>query len=169
MESLKILLLSVGAAVAYGILQDQVTARVCVEYFTVGHPPVFHTDDPTTLAFGWGVIATWWVGVFLGVPLALAARAGSRPKLAARDLVKPLLVAMACVAVVAVIAGVVGFCDGRGLGHLSGKIPAEKHRAFMADAWAHAAAYAGGFLAGVVLWVWAWRRRGPVNRQPTLN
>src|SRR5438105_3328307 len=40
MESAKILLLSVATAVAYGIVQDQVTARVCVEYFTIGHPPV---------------------------------------------------------------------------------------------------------------------------------
>jgi hypothetical protein len=28
---------------------------VCVEYFTIGHQPIFHTDDPTLLAFGWGV------------------------------------------------------------------------------------------------------------------
>jgi hypothetical protein len=58
-ESLKIIVLCIVAAMVYGILHDQVTARVCVEYFTIGHPPIFHTDDPTLLAFGWGVIATW--------------------------------------------------------------------------------------------------------------
>jgi hypothetical protein len=58
-ESLKIILLCIVAAIVYGILHDQVTARVCVEYFTIGHPPIFHTDDPTLLALGWGVIATW--------------------------------------------------------------------------------------------------------------
>ncbi|MBN1395803.1 MAG: hypothetical protein JW959_12345, partial [Pirellulales bacterium] len=72
MEPLKILLLCVDAAIVYGVLHDQVTARVCVEYFTVGHPPVFATDSPTLLAFGRGFIATWWVGLILGV-LAIAA------------------------------------------------------------------------------------------------
>jgi hypothetical protein len=76
-ENLKIILLCVAAAIAYGVAHDQITARVCLEYFTVFHPPVFATQSPTALAFGWGVIATWWVGLFLGLLLALAARAGS--------------------------------------------------------------------------------------------
>lgn len=65
---------------AYGVLHDLVTAHVCVEYFTVGHPQLFEfeTDSPTLLALGWGVVATWWVGAGLGVPLALVARVGSR-------------------------------------------------------------------------------------------
>jgi hypothetical protein len=52
-----------------------VTARVCVEYFTVGHAPIFHTESPTLLAFWFGTMATWWVGLILGVLAALAARA----------------------------------------------------------------------------------------------
>jgi hypothetical protein len=39
-EHLKIILACVAAAIIYGILHDQITARVCVEYFTVFHPPV---------------------------------------------------------------------------------------------------------------------------------
>lgn len=50
MESLKIILLYILAAIVYGICHDQVTARVCVEYFTIGHPPIFHTDSPTLKA-----------------------------------------------------------------------------------------------------------------------
>jgi len=38
MEFLKIWLLCIVAAVIYGILHDQATARVCVEYFSVAHP-----------------------------------------------------------------------------------------------------------------------------------
>ena len=98
MESLKIILLCILAAVVYGILHDQVTARVCVEYFTIGHPPIFHTDSPTLLAFGWGVIATWWMGLILSIPAVLASRSGTRPKLKAADLVRPiacLLIVMA--------------------------------------------------------------------------
>ena len=68
MESLKIIALCIFSAVLYGILHDQVTARVCVEYFTIGHPPVFATESPTLLAIGWGIIATWWGRAVLGHP-----------------------------------------------------------------------------------------------------
>jgi hypothetical protein len=67
METVKIVLLCILSAIIFGILHDQVTARACVEYFTIGHPPIFDTDSPTLLAFGWGIIATWWVGLILGI------------------------------------------------------------------------------------------------------
>src|SRR5436190_782619 len=66
MQFLGIIAMCTGAAIVYGVVHDQVTARVCVEYFTIGHPPVFGTDDPTLLGLGWGVIATWWVGAVGG-------------------------------------------------------------------------------------------------------
>ncbi|MFI5379272.1 MAG: hypothetical protein ACHRHE_08245 [Tepidisphaerales bacterium] len=44
MKVLATILLCILAAVCYGIVHDQVTARICVEYFTIGHPPVFLTD-----------------------------------------------------------------------------------------------------------------------------
>ncbi|MEM9352649.1 MAG: hypothetical protein AAGA92_06530 [Planctomycetota bacterium] len=165
MQSLKIVLLAVTACVLYGVVHDQFTARICVEYFTVGHPPVFGTDDPTLLGLGWGVIATWWVGVLLGVPLALAARVGSRPKLAWRKLVQPLCVVMAVSAVLAIAAGAVGYFAASG-GQLTlwpamaDRLPPEKHVPFLVDLCAHNASYAGGFLGGAVLTVWVWRRRG---------
>jgi len=74
MQALAIIAMCVAMAVAYGIVHDQITVRICLEYFTVGHPPVFPTSDPTLLALGWGVIATWWVGLLLGILLACAAR-----------------------------------------------------------------------------------------------
>ena len=55
-----IVALALFAGIAYSILHDQVTARVCVEYFTVGHPRIFPTESPTLLAIGWGIVATWW-------------------------------------------------------------------------------------------------------------
>src|SRR5215475_10424584 len=89
-QTLKIILTCVAAAIIYGIVHDQVTARICIEYFTVFHPPAFATQSPTLLGLGWGIIATWWVGLFLGLLLALSARAGSRPKLSAVQLVRPI-------------------------------------------------------------------------------
>jgi hypothetical protein len=91
MRSLKIVLTCVIAAVLYGIIHDLVTAHICVEYFSVFHPPVFETNSPTLLALGWGVIATWWVGAFLGVLLAVSARLGNRNKIEARQLLRPIL------------------------------------------------------------------------------
>jgi hypothetical protein len=138
MESLKLLLLSVAAAVVYGILQDQITARVCVEYFTIGHPDIFGT------------------GVLLGVPLALVARRGSRPPLTADDLALPILLLIGCVGLLTLVAGIVGYFAAR-LGWvcllepLASRVPGEKHSAFLADLWAHSAAYLGGDAGGVVL------------------
>src|SRR5215475_1832807 len=99
MQALAIIALCIVSAVVYGILHNQVTARVCVEYFTIGHPPIFGTDDPTLLALGWGVIATWWVGLLLGVPLAVVAQAGDRPKRSVGSLVRPLAWLLAVMAV----------------------------------------------------------------------
>ncbi len=35
--------MSVAAAIAYGIAHDQITVRICLEYFTIGHSKVFPT------------------------------------------------------------------------------------------------------------------------------
>jgi hypothetical protein len=159
-----IVLLCVFAAVLYGILHDQITARVCVEYFTIGHPPVFATDDPTLLGFGWGVLATWWVGLLLGVALATAAGAGSRPKLVASQLVRPLAVMLIIVGACAIVAGSVGHWFARRgfvrlLEPLASRVPPEKHVAFLTDLWAHSTSYIGAFAGGAVLCVWAMRYR----------
>ena len=91
MEALKIVVLCLLTGALYGVLHDQVTARVCLEYFTVFHPDIFHTQSPTLLALGWGVLATWWVSLTLGILLAIAARAGSRPRVTAQSLLPKLL------------------------------------------------------------------------------
>jgi hypothetical protein len=165
MRPTAIVLLCVASAVAYGIVHDQVTARVCVEYFTIGHPPIFDTSSPTLLALGWGVIATWWAGMILGVPLAVAARAGTRPKRDLGSLVRPILTLLAVMAASAVSAGVVGWILARGgmirlVGPLAADVPATKHAAFIADLWAHSASYLIGFVGGVVVIARIWKSRG---------
>jgi hypothetical protein len=156
MESLKIVLMSILAAVVYGICHDQITARVCVEYFTIGHAPVFNTTSPTLLALGWGVIASWWMGAFLGVPITLASRLGPRPKLVAADLFKPVMILLATMAMCALLAGLIGYAaasTGRVwlVGSLQTRVPADRHVVFLADLWAHNAAYIVGFVGGFVL------------------
>src|SRR5678815_3097494 len=165
MKSLQIIVLGVASAVLYGILHDQVTARVCLEYFTVFHPPVFRTTSPTLLGLGWGIIATWWVGLPLGVLLALAARAGSsQPRLNVCDLFRPVIYLMIMVGAIASVAGISGWLLAMhgvvGLPEwLAASIPTARHARFMADWWAHSTSYVAGAVGGLGLSVVTWRRR----------
>ena len=159
MESLKIVLASVLAAILYGVVHDQFTARICLEYFTVWHPPVFHTHSVTLLALGWGVIATWWMGALLGVPLAIVARAGSRPKLNVRDLARPIGFLLLAMAVIALASGLAGFYWGRLDQSVAAFLPQDMHQRFLADAWAHTASYASGLVGGLALCAVAYRER----------
>ena len=168
-ESLKIVLVCVIAAVLYGIVHDQITARICLEYFTVFHPRIFVTQSPTLLAFGWGIIATWWMGAFLGVLLALAARAGSSPKLSAINLLKPIGKLLGLMAGSAVFAGLLGFVlTQQGIVSpplwVSHSLPRGAEARFMADWWTHNASYAVAFFGGIALCVLQYRRRTKVGK-----
>lgn len=157
------------------------TARICVEYFTVAHPPVFGgLTSPTLLAFAWGVIATWWAGAYVGVPLAIAARLGAWPKVAARDLVKPISALFVVMAVSAFAYGLVGWRRALVDEHLRasvGEFVSPDHAAaFVADWFAHSASYSVGFIGGALLWpyvvVTRWRRRAraaPSNNERQLS
>ena len=156
MKWFAIILMSIAACVVYGILHDQITARICVEYFTIGHPPVFRTADPTLLALGWGVIATWWVGAILGIPLACACRLGRWPQREPRTLLRPLLMLMACSFGLAIIAGLVGWTAASNgwvflVGSIADRVPADRHVLYIVDLWAHSASYLAGFVGGIAL------------------
>ena len=166
MQSLAIITLSVMAAIAYGVIHDQVTARICVEYFTIGHPQVLSvpTDDPTILACVWGVLATWWVGVGLGIPLAIAARAGARPKQTVGALIRPMALLLLGNAIFATLAGLIGYrAASRGwiqlFGDLADRVPPNKHVPFLVDLWAHNASYLGGLIGGIMVMIWTYHSR----------
>jgi hypothetical protein len=158
-ESLKIVCMCILAAVVFGIVHDQVTARICVEYFTVFHPPVFTTTSPTLLGLGWGVIATWWAGAIIGLLLLIAARFGSRPALNARDLFPSIAMLMAFMAICAAVFGIIGYLWAPLPVYLADMVPQAIHRRLLADWWAHSASYGSGFLGGLVLSVATWFRR----------
>ena len=169
MEFLKIVGFSLLAAICYGILHDQVTAHLCVEYFSIAHPPVFPTHSPFLLALGWGVIATWWVGLPLGLLAGAAARVGVGSQLSfaqVRNLILRLLLAMA---ICAAVSGATGAWLALGgnyplLDGWSALIPRAKWVAFSADQWAHLASYASGILGGLIVTGWiVWLR---LRRQP---
>jgi hypothetical protein len=160
MEFAKIVLTCIVASIIYGVVHDQVTARICIQYFTVFHPPVFATQSPTLLGIGWGIIATWWAGAIIGIPLAMAARDGSRAKLSAKQVMPLVLRLMIVMALCACIFGTIGFFFGAVPPDLAGELPLEMRRRFLADWWAHSASYASGFLGGLTLCAIVWLRRG---------
>ncbi len=164
MQFVRIWLLSIAAAIVYGIVHDQVTAHYCVEYFTIGHPPVFHTHSPALLAFGWGVIATWWMGAFLGFFVGVAATFGKYPELRISQLLKAMAALLLIMALCASVSGVGAYLAARAgritVFDFGGLLSPATALRFTADYWAHSASYAAGFFGGIGLCVWIfWRRR----------
>lgn len=171
MKPAAIILLCTLAAITYGVLHDQVTARLCIEYFTIGHPPIFGTENPTLLGLGWGIIATWWVGAGLGIGLAIAARAGRHPKAEPRALVRPLLLLLAMTAALAAASGLLGHIAATNrwiilVPRLADRIPEDRHVRFLAVGTAHTVSYAAGALGGLMLIVRTWRGRRPRAPRP---
>lgn len=164
MQAFFIVAVSVLAAISYGIIHDQITARICVEYFTIGHARLIDSDSPTVLALFWGVAATWWVGLPFGLGLAVAARAGRRPKLGVARIRRPLIMLLCWMFGIAFVAGLIGFLTARAgvfrlAGPLASRVPGHKHVAFLAVGWTHSASYLSGILGGMVLWIAVWRSR----------
>ena len=159
MEALKIVLACILAAILYGIIHDQFTARICLDYFTEFHPPIFATQSPTLLAFGWGIVATWWAGAIIGLLLAIAARFGSRPKMNLRQLAPLIPRLMLFMAICAVVFGSIGFFWAPLPQIVADSLPASMQRRFLADLWAHNASYGSGFLGSLTLCVIVWLRR----------
>jgi len=165
MQTVGIVITAILAAILYGIIHDQVTARICVEYFTIGHPRLIDSDSPTVLGLFWGIIATWWVGLPIGIGLAIAARAGRRPKLTCSRLIRPIGILLCGMFGVATLAGLVGYFTSIAgifnlVPQLASRIPEDKHIAFLTAGWAHSGSYLAGIIGGVILWIVTWKRRG---------
>lgn len=164
MKSAQIIAGCILTCVGYGIVHDNITARLCVEYFTIGHPPIFGTEDPTLLALGWGIIATWWVGAMLGIMISMAARAGSWPKMEPNEFVRPILLLVGISTVCAALAGIVGYIAAVNqwvwlMPHLADRIPEEKQIWFLVDLWIHGASYLAGLVGGLVITGYAVQQR----------
>jgi hypothetical protein len=169
MEALKIIAVCMFAAVLYGIVHDQITARVCLQYFTVLHPPIFHTESPTLLGIGWGAYATWPVGLFFGILFAIFARTGQQPQLKIADLIPMLVCLFILMALFALSCGLLGYFLGpmptepsyliRMTPAVRAAISPDLEHRFVADWWAHIASYAAGFCGGMTLCVFIYRRR----------
>lgn len=169
MKFLGIVLFSVLAAVAYGVVHDQITAHLCVEYFTIGHPQLIDSDSPVVLGLFWGGVGTWWVGAGLGVMLAATSRVGRWPKLEWKDHRRGMAWLLGVIAFLALMAGVA--VAGALMGHdpeemvdfTGAAVPPQVRRLFLVDAAVHLASYGAGFVGGLVLVVQTVLRRRRVG------
>jgi hypothetical protein len=168
MQKTKIVLLTLGAAMLYGVAHDQITARLCIEYFTLAHPLLFPVSSPTLLALCWGVAATLGVGLVLGFLLAQASQSPGLPGMPISRLYRPLLVVLGVTAAAAIMAGCVGFAlSERSVLVLTQlrpdawveTLPRSQQNRFIAVWFAHSASYLVGFVAGGVLIFRIWDHR----------
>jgi hypothetical protein len=181
-ECAKIYVGTVGAACICGIAGEQVTARVCPEFFSKG----FHSEyirlfqdcwlksallskSPTKMGLAWGILEPWWRSVLLSIPIVAASRLGSAPRLGWSHLVKPVAAAIGFMGASSIIAGMVGYDAAsatkksqqamRWQAIMAEGVPAAKLKLFVAAGYAHEAAYTSGTLAGLGVTGWALYKR----------
>ena len=166
-----LLLSAVAAAVAYGIVNDQVTSAVSWEYFYYGKEGYLALGEQTPpdrpalclQAAKVGAKATWTAGLVFGVAILLAnnPRRGL-PRLGYGRLYRLLPLVLAAAAVCGLAVGLLGY-----FGAFSGAFPEIvqaglwRPRRFMAAWSAHLGGYIGGFAgtAAAVCMVIRQRRR----------
>ncbi len=164
-QKAQVILLTMVAAIAYGVLHDEVTAHLCIEYFTAGHPRIFNTQSPALLGFCWGVVATFPLGAVIGAIFADVSQAGGAAPHPIGALARSLLLLLSFMALCALLAGILGFELAR---HSILSLPASfdslvapsRRARFMAVWFAHAASYLAGFAGSAWLAARIWRRRG---------
>lgn len=170
-------------AVGYGIVNNQITVRICADYFTKGHlekqvdtmftkkkitlatrDKLLNNDNPTFIGCWWGFAATWWVGLPLGVIAAAAMRLGGLPKLTMQDVAKPALLGMAGVLLAGWANGIhTYFTQDHQILHDTSYLEdvegADNKRLFNVDASIHNVGYLGGAVVGLGLCGYAVAKR----------
>jgi hypothetical protein len=151
----------VAAAILYGVLNDQVTSRISWEYFYYGkelEKVLGPQTPPDSFALSReaakiGAMATWSVGLLLGVAILMANNPRrNRAQLSFRDLLTLLPLVLAITIACAIIGGAVGWFGGLNWiaedfrDMWSAKIWRPQH--FMATYGAHLGGYAGGLIGG---------------------
>lgn len=155
-QSVLIILLCMTFSVLFGILHNQISARVSEEYFTVGHRALIHSTSPTLMGIAWGVNSTWWVGLSLGVLLAIAGRAGTAGKRTASSYVKPLILLFLVCGGSSILMGYIGYRLSSGgsipfLRGMSNAVELSRQPRYMAALWMHTTSYTVAAMGGLIL------------------
>jgi len=72
----------------YCLLHDQYMVRIAPTHFTIYHEPLWGIENPSLLAAGWAFRASVGPGLVLGMAALFLGRAGSKPKIAPRTMLK---------------------------------------------------------------------------------
>lgn len=167
-NSVKIILSAMLIAVVYGILHDQITARIYLEYFTVWHRHIIDSTDPTVVAFVWGIVATWWVGLGAGMVIAIASNIGGEPRFTVCDLIKPAIVLVIFISISAFIAGIIGYFASDFVAYLRwDRLSTGEDRRHIVVWFAHMASYNIGTLGVIFLFLYIIRKRIILARSMT--
>jgi len=160
LEFLKITAATTGAAILYGIVNDLFTAHICLEYFSEDFhkssldsmfpslsAELYRLQSPILYAFVWGTIATWWVGLPLGLPVGLAARAGrdSIP-VTWKDILPKMGIALGGTLVGSLLSGAYYY--------LNDPRPDSVEKRFDTDSAIHGTAYTLGVIMGIAASAW---------------
>ncbi len=161
----KVFLSCILAAIGYGVIHDEITAHLCVEYFSVAHPPLFPTSSPFLLAICWGIAATIGLGAVFGGLFAVVADAGSLPPIPLERVWHKLFALLLVKAVSAFVSGVIGYLLTRQSfitlpGELRRVIPTGHQNRFIGVWFAHLASYAVGLTGSGWVIFQVWRERG---------
>jgi hypothetical protein len=164
MTSLKIVLLVLFSTIAYGILHDTITANLCVEYFTIGHPKVIASESPFMLALVWGIIATWWLALPIAILMAVVSQTGKAPKLSLKEVSKTVFRLLGIMALLALVAGITGYLLAESgaiwlVPELAEQIDAQAHSRFLAAGWSHGASYLSGIIGTLIVCILLYRKR----------
>lgn len=164
MTSVKIILSTLFAAICFGIIHDMITAHLCVEYFTIGHPKIIESESPVLLALLWGVIATWWVALPMGILIAGFSQFGKNPNLEFQDIMSLILKLLLIMFGIALIAGIIGYVlTDLKIIYLTPRfaelIDSSKHSKFLAAGWAHTSSYLSGIIGTIFICIIITKKR----------
>lgn len=149
-------MLCVAFTILFGVLHNQASARVSLEYFTIGHRALIRSTSPTLMGIAWGIHSTWWVGVILGLALVLSGMAGGWKKRTARSFIRPLLLLFCFCALASAVLGLLGYRLSSGgyipfLKGMSSAVSPERQPRYMAALWMHTASYAAAAMGSAVI------------------
>lgn len=163
-------------AMAYGIVNDQITCSISWEYFynhdesmSQALGPLTFGQSPSPLALHiqairMGAKATWTPGLIIGVAFLIAnnPRKSQLPRLPYRRLYRLLLVPLCTTAGLSIVLGLAGYM---GLFTIIAEDFRFLPRQYLAVYGAHLGAYAGGFIGLVVAILRLLRLRKELARQ----
>lgn len=163
-------IIGAGLMAVYGMLQDQFSARLCPEYFTVLHNPIPGLSDPTLVGIVWGFLASAGGGIAMGYAAGLSGTLGNNPPYTTRELLKAMLLLIGAVGLITLMTGVGVYRHAEMFSitldpRLNELIPVELHRNAFTVACYHFAAYGSAISGSIIMCVCIGVSR--MKRKPT--